>query len=76
MSIHLVLFTAVRFHFIHNRNLHEASNSLFTMYPFTSLVTTVEMPVTSAKQWEEHLKLRSLVEKIRAKQTGRAVLLV
>lgn len=34
------------------------------------LVVSLDTPVLPTKQWEEHLKLRTLVEKIREKQTG------
>ena len=34
------------------------------------VVVSLDTPVLPTKQWEEHLKLRTLVEKIREKQTG------
>ena len=34
------------------------------------VVVSLDTPVLPVKQWEEHLKLRELVEKIREKQTG------
>jgi len=34
------------------------------------IVISLETPVLPVKQWEEHLKLREMVEKIRERQTG------
>jgi len=34
------------------------------------IVISLETPVLPVKQWEEHLKLREMVEKIRERQAG------
>ena len=41
-------------------------NSVVSLF----VVVSLDTPVLPVKQWEEHLKLRELVEKIREKQTG------
>ena len=48
---------------------HRISDFVFNCHLFF-LVVSLDTPVLPTKQWEEHLKLRTLVEKIREKQTG------
>ena len=37
---------------------------------FSLIVISLETPILPVKQWEEHLKLREMVEKIRKRQAG------
>ena len=51
---------------------HRISNhvGLIVLNCHLFVVVSLDTPVLPTKQWEEHLKLRTLVEKIREKQTG------
>ena len=43
---------------------------LLLILMFSLIVISLETPILPVKQWEEHLKLREMVEKIRKRQAG------
>lgn len=47
-----------------------ATEQLLKIDVSIDLVISLETPVLPVKQWEEHLKLREMVEKIRRRQAG------
>ena len=49
---------------------------LFILIYLLFIVVSLDTPVLPVKQWEEHKKLRELVEKIREKQSGTCTIIL